>query len=82
MFRPTRRRLPPPRCRIVDPLDGTKEFVKRNGQFTVMIGLVHRGRPVLGVVHTPCQHKTHYAVQGQGAYMRETGKPETARRIT
>jgi 3'(2'), 5'-bisphosphate nucleotidase len=39
----------------VDPLDGTKEFIKRNGQFTVNIALLRGERPVLGVVHTPCQ---------------------------
>jgi 3'(2'), 5'-bisphosphate nucleotidase len=38
---------------VVDPLDGTKEFIKRNGEFTVNIALVHQHRPVLGVVHVP-----------------------------
>lgn len=38
---------------LVDPLDGTKEFVKRNGEFTVNIALIQRGRPVLGVVYAP-----------------------------
>ena len=39
----------------VDPLDGTKEFIKRNGQFTVNIALVRADTPILGVVHTPCE---------------------------
>lgn len=41
------------RCWIVDPLDGTKEFVKRNGEFTVNIALVENGEPVLGVIYVP-----------------------------
>lgn len=41
------------RCWIVDPLDGTKEFVKRNGEFTVNIALVDRGNPILGVIYVP-----------------------------
>ena len=44
----------------VDPLDGTKEFLKRNGEFTVNIALVFRGQPVLGVVHVPCTGKTYW----------------------
>eukprot|EP00897_Mesotaenium_endlicherianum_P005658 jgi/Mesen1/511/ME000104S10598 len=56
---------------VVDPLDGTKEFIKRNGQFTVNIGLVKGTSPILGVVHTPCQNRTHWAAKGQGAYLRE-----------
>ncbi|GIS90974.1 MAG: hypothetical protein CM1200mP20_10150 [Pseudomonadota bacterium] len=40
---------------LVDPLDGTKEFIKRNGEFTVNIALIEAGLPVLGVVHTPVQ---------------------------
>lgn len=58
-------------CWIVDPLDGTKEFIKRNGEFTVMIGLVQGGTPVLGVVHVPVSGKTYYAVAGKGAYVRD-----------
>lgn len=42
-----------PRYWLVDPLDGTKEFLKRNGEFTVNIALIERGRPVIGVVHVP-----------------------------
>lgn len=61
---------------VVDPLDGTKEFIKRNGQFTVNIGLVQGDRPVLGVVHTPCQQRTHWAAQGHGAFVREEAKPD------
>lgn len=42
-------------CWCVDPLDGTKEFLKRNGQFTVNIALLQGAKPVLGVVHVPVQ---------------------------
>ena len=40
---------------LVDPLDGTKEFIRRNGEFTVNIALIEGGRPVLGVVHVPAR---------------------------
>eukprot|EP00882_Tetradesmus_deserticola_P031354 GHRQ01035453.1.p1 GENE.GHRQ01035453.1~~GHRQ01035453.1.p1 ORF type:complete len:249 (+),score=124.84 GHRQ01035453.1:145-891(+) len=58
-------------CWVVDPLDGTKEFIKRNGEFTVMIGLVQGSTAVLGVVHVPVSGKTYYAVAGKGAYVRD-----------
>eukprot|EP00210_Caulerpa_lentillifera_P007191 g6881.t1 len=54
----------------VDPLDGTKEFIKRNGQFTVNIALVRDQTPVLGVVHTPVAKTTHFASVGTGAYLK------------
>lgn len=53
---------------LVDPLDGTKEFIQRNGQFTVNIALVRLGRPVLGVVHVPVQGVTYGGVVGAGAW--------------
>lgn len=52
---------------LVDPLDGTKEFIKRNGQFTVNIALIHQGDPVLGVVHVPCQVRPARCPWGNGA---------------
>ena len=64
---------------LIDPLDGTKEFVSRNGEFTVNIALIENGRPVLGVVHVPVQGKTYVGCAGVGAELRETGK--AARRI-
>ncbi len=54
---------------LVDPLDGTKEFIKRNGEFTVNIALVDDGVPVLGVVHTPAQNVSHAAARGEGAFL-------------
>ena len=47
---------------IVDPVDGTKEFIKRNGEFTVNVALVHRGKPVLGVVGAPAISETFFGV--------------------
>ncbi len=53
---------------MVDPLDGTKEFIKKNGEFTVNIALIYQNRPVLGVVHAPVPNITFYAAQGKGAF--------------
>lgn len=53
---------------LVDPLDGTKEFIKRNGEFTVNIALVEQGRPVLGVVYAPALNLTYLAAKGIGAF--------------
>jgi 3'(2'), 5'-bisphosphate nucleotidase len=54
---------------IVDPLDGTKEFIKRNGEFTVNIALVENGIPVFGVVYAPALDKIYFSVPHDGAYM-------------
>jgi 3'(2'), 5'-bisphosphate nucleotidase len=56
---------------IVDPLDGTREFVNRNGEFTVNIALIEDGKPVLGVVHVPVLDKTYVGCEGLGAQRRE-----------
>ncbi|MBK8351846.1 MAG: 3'(2'),5'-bisphosphate nucleotidase CysQ [Saprospirales bacterium] len=61
------------KCWIVDPLDGTKEFIKKNGEFTVNIALVEYGIPVLGVVHVPAQNITYYAEKNKGSYKIENG---------
>jgi 3'(2'), 5'-bisphosphate nucleotidase len=53
---------------IVDPLDGTKEFIKKNGEFTVNIALIDQGTPVLGVVYVPDKKTTYYATKEEGAY--------------
>ncbi len=53
---------------LVDPLDGTKEFIKRNGDFTVNIALIHKHEPVLGVVYVPVTKQLYFAVEGEGAY--------------
>ncbi len=56
------------RCWMVDPLDGTKEFIKRNGEFTVNIALIEAGSPILGVVYVPVSGKMYYASKDTGAY--------------
>lgn len=53
---------------MVDPLDGTKEFIKQNGEFTVNIALIHKQESILGVVYTPVLDDLVWAVKGQGAY--------------
>lgn len=58
-------------CFIVDPLDGTKEFVKRNGQFTVNIALVYQQRPIIGVIYVPVSKDLYYASVESGAYKLE-----------
>ena len=55
---------------LVDPLDGTKEFIKRNGEFTVNIALIEDGEPVLGVIYAPVLNKTYYAAKGEGAFVK------------
>jgi 3'(2'), 5'-bisphosphate nucleotidase len=53
---------------LIDPLDGTKEFIKRNGEFTVNIALIDDGKPVLGVVYSPVLDVCYYSALGGGAY--------------
>jgi 3'(2'),5'-bisphosphate nucleotidase len=59
---------------LVDPLDGTKEFLQRNGEFTVNIALIDAGVPVLGTVYAPALDLLYYAGQGLGAWKREPGR--------
>ena len=61
-------------CWLIDPLDGTKEFVKKNGEFTINIALIHRGEPVAGVVYQPVTGAMYSAEGGAGAYLEEPGK--------
>jgi len=58
----------PHRFFLVDPLDGTKEFIKHSGEFTVNIGLIESGRPVAGVVHVPVSDLTYASQRGDGAW--------------
>ncbi len=61
---------------IVDPLDGTKEFIKRNGEFTVNIALVYNGNPILGVIYIPVKKRLYYGTLQQGAFRAdEIGHP-------
>lgn len=53
---------------LIDPLDGTKEFIKRNGEFTVNIALIHKGHPVMGVIYVPVKEDLYFALDGMGSY--------------
>ena len=53
---------------IVDPLDGTKEFIKRNGEFTVNIALVQNSVPVFGIIYVPVKKELYFGIEGVGAY--------------
>ncbi len=70
---------------IVDPLDGTKEFIKRNGEFTVNIALVENGTPVLGVIYVPVSRRLYWGAKGIGAFTAEvdasTWQPGAARKM-
>ena len=59
---------------LVDPLDGTREFVERNGEFTVNIALIDNHRPVLGVVHVPVSGRDYYACKESGAWRKDPGE--------
>ncbi len=56
---------------LVDPLDGTREFLSRNGEFTVNIALIDHGRPISGVVYAPAINKLYYGASGEGAFYQE-----------
>ena len=65
---------------LVDPLDGTREFLSRNGEFTVNIALIDQGAPVVGVVHAPVLSLTYFAVRGKGAFVKNgKGAPRRIR---
>ncbi len=63
---------------VVDPLDGTREFVKRNGEFTVNVALVADHEPVLGVVSAPAQGLVFWGARGVGAFTEHRGTARTA----
>ena len=58
---------------LVDPLDGTREFIKRNDEFTVNIALIQQQRPVLGVVYAPVARLSYFACAGEGAWRQPVG---------
>lgn len=67
---------------LVDPLDGTKEFLTRNGEFTVNIALIEHGYPTWGVVHAPVLGQTFWGGLGQGAQLREAHGEQRRLHIT
>ncbi|HHO60081.1 MAG TPA: 3'(2'),5'-bisphosphate nucleotidase, partial [Thiotrichales bacterium] len=60
---------------LVDPLDGTREFVKRNGEFTVNIALIHNHKSIIGVINVPVLDVDYYAWQGGGSFKAEHRGP-------
>ena len=70
----TKARLESRRVWIIDPLDGTAGFVKRDGDFSVQIGLADAGVPIVGVVYLPYHHVLVYAAKGQGAFVVRGGE--------
>lgn len=74
-----RSRLEKERVWIVDPLDGTREFLGQTGEFSVQIALAVKGYPALGVVYQPAREQILYAVQGQGAHQVHNGRTRRLR---
>lgn len=62
------------KCWVVDPIDGTKEFIKKNGEFTINIALVENGSPILSVLSVPAQNKIYYAETNKGAFLLENNE--------
>lgn len=71
-----------PYCWLVDPLDGTKEFIKRNGEFTVNIALIHEQRIVFGVVYAPVLDEMYWAAKGEGAFLIKNGETKKLQAAT
>lgn len=65
---------------LVDPLDGTREFIERTGEFTVNVALIDQGEPVFGVIHAPMLEVSYWGACGLGAYKR-TGKSDQVIRV-
>jgi len=65
----------------VDPIDGTKEFIKKNGQFTINIALIHKETPILGVVYAPALKVLFAAKKGEGAYRQNLGPIQPSAKI-
>ncbi len=59
---------------IIDPLDGTKEFIKKNGEFTVNIALIHKQAPVIGVIYAPVWNKLYFASNDLGSFLVEASE--------
>lgn len=59
---------------VVDPMDGTKDFVHKTDDFSILIALLHNDAPILGLIHKPITKKLHYAIKGQGAFVESEGE--------
>jgi len=66
---------------MIDPLDGTRDFIKANGEFVTMVGLTHSGKPTIGVVVEPATGLELYACKGLGAYKNWLSQEETSSRV-
>lgn len=64
---------------LVDPLDGTSDFIRRNDEFSVNIALIHHGTPAFGVVYAPVDRRTWYAMRGEQAYLRVNERDQALR---
>jgi len=67
---------------IIDPLDGTNDFLQRTGEFSIMIGLVCKKEPILGVVYKPIDDKMYFAKKEKGAYLKESHDPLKKLRVS
>ncbi len=56
---------------IIDPLDGTNDFLQKTGEFSIMVGLAYKGKPLLGVVYLPVEDKLYFAKKGEGAFLKK-----------
>ncbi len=63
---------------LIDPLDGTREFIKRNGEFSVNIAFIHKHQSILGVIHIPVSGVCYSGVRNHGAFIEEQNKPPRA----
>jgi 3'(2'), 5'-bisphosphate nucleotidase len=61
---------------LVDPLDGTSDFIEKTGEFAVLIGLLKNNEPFLGIIYQPVTEKLYFAQKGKGAYLEENGRVE------
>ena len=61
---------------MVDPLDGTKEFIKGNGEFTVNIALMYNNEPTIGIIYVPYIHKMYFALKGAGSFLKREIAPD------
>lgn len=74
--------LSAPRWFVVDPLDGTKEFIKQTGSFTVNMGLIEAGVPTVGIVHVPVSGRTYGASRETGAWRQDRAGPRQTIRVS
>lgn len=58
---------------LIDPLDGTKDFINKTGDFSVMVALMEHGEPIAGFVYVPLSQKFYYAMKGKGSFLEDNG---------